>query len=317
MATWDEIRKEIDRRSEQTGIGQQDAVRREKIAAVAAITGRPLTIYATDFLNEGKLRTVGSQGMSLDLEDKTAFLQATHNIPDGPLDILLHSPGGSPTATESIVNLLRRRFAPIRFIVPDVAKSAATMLALSGDEILVSPDAEFGPIDPQLRIAGEGRVVIAPAQAIIDQFEFAAAELEKNPGRALAWMPILREFGPSLLQESRNSIELARSLVAEWLKAYMFNGDENLAQAAQDIAKYMGDHNNFNSHARRVSPAFLKRTFPDLKITEMTDDMADAPQLLSAVMDVYWAIIVTFGNTPAFKIVESDAESAYIRISRQ
>jgi Serine dehydrogenase proteinase len=48
--------------------------------------------------------------------------------------------------------LLFREFAPekLHFIIPRWAKCAATLLACSGDEILMTPPAELGPLDPQI-----------------------------------------------------------------------------------------------------------------------------------------------------------------------
>ena len=83
--------------------------------------------------------------MSLSLNDKDAFDEITRNLPgDVGLDVLLHSPGGSAEATESIGELLRARFNSVRFIVPSLAKSAATMLTMLGDQILIDEVGELG-----------------------------------------------------------------------------------------------------------------------------------------------------------------------------
>jgi ClpP class serine protease len=167
MGTWNSVRLEIKRLRDDGQKTAADVVRREKISEVEKLTKRPLVIYASDFTEEEKAARIGA-GLSIDLNDKTGFTQALSDIPPGPLDILLHSPGGSPTATESLVHLIRGSYSPVRFIIPHTIKSAATMFALSGDEIIVSEQAEFGPIDPQLRFPHEGRVVSVPAQAAID-----------------------------------------------------------------------------------------------------------------------------------------------------
>ena len=135
--TWIDIKEEIAARENQKRKGDaQDEIRRKKISAVEQISGIPLVIYATAFTNEEKAAQYGA-GTQIDLDDKTGFLEAISSIPDGPLDVLIHSPGGSPFATESIVQILRARFNPIRFVIPHTAKSAATMLALSGNEVLL------------------------------------------------------------------------------------------------------------------------------------------------------------------------------------
>ena len=151
VSTWNDIRDEIAVTRPEGKSSPYDIVRRAKVAAAEAISEIPLIIYAADFMDEGRAAQYAG-GLQIDLGDKTGFLQAISDIEPGRLDVLVHSPGGSPTATESIVNLLRSRFTSIRVIIPHTAKSAATMLALSGDEILLGDAAELGPIDPQLRI---------------------------------------------------------------------------------------------------------------------------------------------------------------------
>jgi membrane-bound ClpP family serine protease len=76
--------------------------------------------------------------------DMTGFQAVTQNLKGKKLDVLIHSPGGYAGATEALVRMLRRQFSDIRFIVPAFAKSAATMLVMSGNEILMAPDAELG-----------------------------------------------------------------------------------------------------------------------------------------------------------------------------
>jgi ATP-dependent protease ClpP protease subunit len=71
--------------------------------------------------------------------DMTGFQAVTQQIKGKKLDVLIHSPGGYPEAAEALVRILRRQFDDIRFIVPAFAKSAATMLAMSGNEILMAP----------------------------------------------------------------------------------------------------------------------------------------------------------------------------------
>src|SRR5207244_3655946 len=114
--------------------------------------------------------------------DKEGFREVAHTLSADNVDVLVHSPGGMAEAAESIVKLLRARFNGVRFIVPNIAKSAATMLALSGDEILMDSDAELGPIDPQFNLRkADGTTVVAPAQAIIDQFDRLESRIKGDP----------------------------------------------------------------------------------------------------------------------------------------
>src|SRR5260370_17173407 len=91
--------------------------------------------------------------MSISLADKDSFDEVTRNLQkDSKIDVLLHSPGGSAEATESIVDLLRERFSHIRFIIPNVAKSPATMLAMSGEQLLLDDRSEQDQTDPAMII---------------------------------------------------------------------------------------------------------------------------------------------------------------------
>ena len=66
------------------------------------------------------------------------------------LDLVLHTPGGDPTAAEGIVNYLHAKFGrDVRVIVPQMAMFAGTMLACSARSILMGKQSCLGPIDPQ------------------------------------------------------------------------------------------------------------------------------------------------------------------------
>lgn len=66
------------------------------------------------------------------------------------VDVWLESPGGSADAAYKLALMLRHTAKLIRIIIPDYAKSAATLLALAGHEIYMAPGAELGPLDMQL-----------------------------------------------------------------------------------------------------------------------------------------------------------------------
>jgi hypothetical protein len=66
------------------------------------------------------------------------------------IDVWLESPGGDAHAAFKLALMLRAAAAKVRVVVPDYAKSAATLLALAGDEIYLAPGAELGPLDAQM-----------------------------------------------------------------------------------------------------------------------------------------------------------------------
>ncbi len=285
MASWNAVRIELEKRPKlPNGNIDFDKFRREKYVAVEKIAGRPLTVYATDFLNKGKVSACQGD-VEIDLTDREGFLEVTQGLTDKVADVMLYSPGGLPDAADSIVQILRSKFGQIRFIIPGVAKSAATMVALSGHELMMEHNAELGPIDPQFRfVKADGVPVAAPAQAIIDQFEKAQDIIGKDPKKLAAWIPILQQYGPSLYQQCLNAIELSKRYVMQWLKTGMFNSPDDPAAAeaaAQKVVDYLGDHNQFKSHGARVGVRELRAQGVPVKI------LNEDKRLHDAVMTVY------------------------------
>lgn len=72
------------------------------------------------------------------------------------LNLILQSPGGEGTCVEKIVSLCRAQCKMFRVIIPNEAKSAATMIALGADQIVMGPCSELGPIDAQIAVVSNG-----------------------------------------------------------------------------------------------------------------------------------------------------------------
>ena len=213
MTRWNKISQEISDK----GV---DLVRKEKLKKLATITGIPLVVYAAEMSNMQKISKGGPYSVSLNSDDKTFFNQVLGDIQGDSVDIILQSPGGAVEAAESIVGLIRSKLKKVRFIIPSMAKSAATMLAMSGDEIIVGMSGELGPTDPQMMMGSN----ISPAHAILQQFDRAKAELKEDVVNLQVWISILSHLGPSLISECDNAIKLSETLVQQWLEKYMFQG---------------------------------------------------------------------------------------------
>ncbi|MHB1235667.1 MAG: SDH family Clp fold serine proteinase, partial [Microbacteriaceae bacterium] len=224
MGTWNRLRTEFEAATQASPEGT-DRTRRKYLKAYEDFAGRPLVFYGTPF--EMGNRRFEAGDLSVTPYDKDGWVEATESLPAGPLDVMLHSPGGSPATAEWVVEFLRQKFGPIRAIVPHSAKSAATMIALGCDEIVIDERGELGPIDPQMVL---GR--LSPAQAVLDQFDKAQAELTSDPKKMAVWAPILQQIGPSLLAECEKAIELSKSLVTLWLEKYMFKNEADPGASA-------------------------------------------------------------------------------------
>ncbi|TLY75481.1 MAG: hypothetical protein E6K49_12275 [Gammaproteobacteria bacterium] len=81
-----------------------------------------------------------------------------------PLDIVLHTPGGLVLAALQIARAIRSHKGKVTVFVPHYAMSGGTLIALAADEIVMSPHAVLGPIDPQL-----GQTPAASLRKVLEQ----------------------------------------------------------------------------------------------------------------------------------------------------
>jgi hypothetical protein len=297
MASVNEINQEIQAwANANPGLNPFDGVRKQKIANLKRLTQRPVLIYAADFLTpKVQLAPALQNQIAIGLRDKDYLPDVASMIPGKSIDFIIQSPGGLAEATETLVDHLRSRFDDIRVIVPGTAKSAATMLAMCADQIVMDELSELGPTDPQMFVNGR----YSPAGAILKQFNLAQEALKNDPSSMAAWLPVLQMYGPSLIMECQHHLDLSRNLVGTWLKQYMFKADAALAAKADEIAAWLTEDDNFLTHNRRVSVTALREKGVNVL------DMSTEPALQNAVRELYYAIMATFDGTGAFKLFEN------------
>lgn len=300
MPTWGGILNELNKTKSPAGI---DGVRRKYLRQLNELTGRGVILYATAWFES---RPVPPSELQIGLPDMQGLMEAVSNIRERELDIILHSPGGSAEAAESMVEFIRERFDHVRVFVPIAAMSAATMVALSANELVMGQHSQLGPIDPQFIISTPEGERSAPAKAILKQFELAKSECT-NQANLLAWMPILRTYAPGLLTQCEQSQKLASDMVAGWLQRYMFSGEADAQKKADEIAEWFADYDSFRSHGRRIGRTQARER--GVKVVDLEDD----DELQDAVLSVHHATAHTFSGAPAHKIIENHNGRAWIR----
>lgn len=287
------------------GTGQQRFEHRiELLKKIEEKTGRPIIVYAAN-MRQPNIPN------SIDFSDITPFSDLTRTIQGNSVDVLLHSPGGLAEAAERIVHLLRARFTSVRFIIPHSAFSAATMLATSGDGLVLDDTSALGPIDPQIvwRDPQTGQTVAVPTQAIMDGFNNAKKAIKSAPDSLGVYLPLLSKLDLHIFEICKNANKLAESLVREWLKKYLLKDESNPSLRAKRVAKYLSSHRERLSHGRPITLENLKN---DLKIKSVVDlrEHAELRELISEL----WAEIEWFvDNTNTVKFFENAYGVAFRR----
>lgn len=307
MPIWSEILTELQKTSQtQGGIVDFDRVRRKYLQELYEHTGRNIILYASGWLQKSQIFQQSPEDILISDEDIHALMEVSNGLRGSDLDLILHSPGGSAEAAEALVSYLRSRFSHVRVIVPQLAMSAAAMMTCSADEIVLGKHSFLGPTDPQIPLATNAGLTFVPAQTVLDQFEKAKRECV-DPANLPAWLPMLDQFGPSLLVRCETALELSKELVKTWLENYMFKGDSDSAMKADKIASWLADHQHFKSHGRHIPRTELRRR--QLKIANLEDD----EMLQDLSLSVFHAAAHTFTGAPAVKIVENHTGRAFIK----
>lgn len=224
---------------------EKDTLQKNLLKEIQNISKRKTVAYLANFKTHPH--------NMINFDDKSFISLLMDSIPRTveEIDFILHSPGGFAESTEMIVKLLRSRYKHIRFIIPHSAKSAATMLALSGNEILMVPSAELGPIDPQVSGAISG-----PAQSIIDGFNDIKKIVEKEKKLNGAYVPLLNKMDVATIKQCETALTYGIILVRDWIAKFMFE-EEKIKPAikkvrARAIAKFFSDHRRHLTHGRPI-----------------------------------------------------------------
>jgi len=253
---------------------------------IEKLRGRPLLVYATRFI--GPLPP-GIPNF-IDLSDIEGFTDLVNSSSGSKaVDILIHSPGGQPDATERIVSILRNKFDDITFLIPHSAYSAATMLALSGNSIILHPSATLGPIDPQINGI--------PARSIKRGFEkVKRIIIEEGPEALPAYIPLIEKYSLDLLEICEDSEKLSQELVRNWLALYMFNGEKGQKRKIDKAVDFFSNYDNHLLHSRPL-------VFEKLKPYGLKIEQADSV-LEGLLWESYILINGFFSVTPFVKLYE-------------
>lgn len=294
MASWNEI---LDRFGHMPS--QYDLVRREYLKQLSDYTGRNTILYYSAWLQKSLMNN-GTFDFGINDNDKTGFMTCIYQLDKTKgLDLILHTPGGDISATESLVVYLKSIFGKdIRVIIPQMAMSAGTMISCCAKEVIMGKHSNLGPIDPQY---GMYR-----AHGIIEEFENIKQEHVNNPLGTQVWGPILSKYTPTLVGECQKVIDWSNGLVKQWLIENMFEGVINAEDKANSVVESIGSHALTKSHSRHLHIDYLRNI--GLNITALEDDS----ELQDKVLSIHHSTMITLSSTKAAKIIENQNGVSFI-----
>lgn len=210
------------------------------------------------------------------------------------LAVVLSTGGGIVEIVERMVLTLRHHYNEVSFIIPDVAMSAGTVFALSGDKIMMSYFSCLGPVDPQ--IEREGKLV--PALSYLVQYDRLVAKSAQGQ-MTTAEFAMLQKFDMAELHNFEQARALTVSLLMKWLASYKFKNwtvtetrqavvTPQMREArAKEVAEKLNDQNSWFTHGR---PIPMKTVQEVLKIK--IDDYETDPDL-AAKISAYFGFLLS------------------------
>jgi len=177
--------------------------------------------------------------------------------------------------------------------VPRFAKSAAMMIACASDEIVMTPIAELGPIDPVLREPKTGRYI--PLQSILELLTMLSSrELPKNlVAEMLNRLPIIE------LGDFKRAVEHNVELCAKLLRNRMFKSEP---ERAERVARALV---GFKQHSAAITLGDAEEV--GLVVGEARGELSD----------VLWSLYNTFmGNVVEVEELTPDPENVEFRLGK-
>ena len=294
MPTWSTILNEAEKKAGGNPQGVIDYVAKLKsdyLRKLSNKTGRNTILYFSSFLNKQP-----SNDTIINDLDINAFMENVHGLDKGKgLDLILHTPGGDLPATEQIIKYLKSCFHnDIRAIIPQIAMSAGSMIAVSCKSVVMGKQSSLGPFDPQLNGIA--------CQSAIREFEKAIEDVSNNPASLGLWQAILSKLTPTFLTLCSQADEFADELTEKIL------ADKEISnEVKENIKNVFAKNNDSKTHSRHIDRDKCKEAGLDVIDLDADNELQDM------VLTIHHCCMILAEKTSASKIVENNIGGCYIR----
>jgi len=279
--------EELTARSHQTNRERILLRNGELFARYASLTkGRRLVAYFA------KIEHPNAAMQPSDVAPITALLERESKTEN--LDLWVNSPGGNAQTAEKIVAACRAVCGgEFRVVVPNMAKSAATMTAVCADQIVMGYLSELGPIDPQVPVNIGGMVRFMSAQSFLDGQKSVlegVAKAQKNNEPVIGHLQLLNapDMSAAWIAEMERELKFGKDMVSKHLRKYMLprimkDADSRaLGRAAARIADNLSQANKRFSHGRMIG---AEESRDELKLDVQVLEKDDA--LWQTIWEIY------------------------------
>ncbi|MGD0624833.1 MAG: hypothetical protein ABSB32_08965 [Thermodesulfobacteriota bacterium] len=211
---------------------------------IEGLRKRPLIVYVTS----QRSNAIGLMAGDVIPE----FIDQLQRFPKdaNTVDLLIESAGGDPLVAWRIMSLFREKAKEISVLIPSSAFSAATLMALGGNEIIMGKYGCLGPIDPQTRVKRkDGSDAVVSFRDFVSYLDFYKNEagLTEQAHTENAFKLLVEHIEPWLLGQGRRASSLAVTIAEKLLQIHMTGAEEKIK--ASSIAKNLNESYFSHGHA--------------------------------------------------------------------
>jgi membrane-bound ClpP family serine protease len=203
------------------------------------------------------------------------------------LDLMIHTMGGSGDTAEKIVEMCRKHCAgEFRVIIPNMAKSAGTLIALGADKIVMGHCSEAGPIDPQIRQSVGNSLQNISAWTFIhtrDELQEKVNEAIAKGQDPSAYLQQLASIDPVFVKHCEQLMEFAEKVGRRWITGRLVKrniAEDDAQQKAHDVIDFLSDVAQHISHGKLILAGELRAKCGETLDIEELEETQPAWQLL-------------------------------------
>lgn len=293
MPSWSEL-LDLERRNQQANPnGGAQIISQQKtfyLSRLSELTGRNTILYFSSWMNKPS-----SLDTSINDKDMNAFMETVYKLDKSKgLDLILHTPGGDIAATEQIIYYLHSIFdGNIRAIIPQMAMSAGSIIAVSCKSIMMGKQSCLGPFDPQINNM--------PSQSVISEFYKAVDDVKNNPASLGLWQTIISKLNPTFLTICEQANKMSEELTDQVLDKSSY--DET---TKAKIKEMFVNSQNSKTHSRHINRDKCKDAGLQIEELEANQEIQDA------VLSIHHCCMILAEQTPIIKLVENNIGKAYV-----
>lgn len=179
------------------------------------------------------------------------------------LCVILNSPGGDGLAAERIIKVCRSYSNDgFSVLIPKMAKSAATMIAMGSNKIYMSDTSELGPIDPQTRV-GQQRVSV---YSIVESYKKLLGDAIGTKGRIEPYLQQLSNYNPIEVKQLEALQALSEDIAITALKSGMM-GTKSKSEIKRKIKMFLTPVMT-KVHGRAIYPEVARESGLNIEVLD-------------------------------------------------